>query len=189
MKETFNHMLREKNCTHILYPYESQELYLMNVVAYVTDGIESGDSVVIIENERNLDLIFTQLNKQLSEEQLEKIEAVSNFEFYQSSGSYHPPAIFEELKKNIAPYLENDISFRTWTHVEWGSLENPTHIVEWFENETDIVMHKYNMDVVCAYDSEKMPADLKASLRNNHPHIMTDNDIIESNSYKPQEVK
>lgn len=184
MKNKINDLLTANRCAHILYAYNDRELYLQNAIAYIIDGIEAGDSIVLIENEKNLRLLNKQLNKLLSSSQLEKIQVISNFDFYLSSGGYHPPSIFEYLTKTNTPYLENNISFRTWTNVEWGTLEGPSHIVEGFEKQTDKVVHEFGLTLVCAYEAERMPEDLKSALLKSHPHIMTDEDIHLSPQYQ-----
>ncbi|MFC7785603.1 MULTISPECIES: MEDS domain-containing protein [unclassified Rossellomorea] len=183
MKEEIGNLLAGNQCTHVLYAYQDRNKYLENAVAYILEGIETGDSVVLIENERNLNVLLKRLKTQLTSSQLERIQVISNFDFYQSSGSYHPPAIYEQLTKAITPYLENDISFRSWTNVEWGTLEEPTSIIEWFETETDRVVHEYNLTVVCAYDSKKMPDQLEDALKKNHGYLMSDENILNSKVY------
>lgn len=183
MKEKISKLIAGNECTHVLYPYQDRKRYLNNAITYTLEGIENGEIVILIENERNMNVLQKRLNTQLTSKQLEKVHAISNFEFYQSSGSYHPPAIYEQLKKTIAPYLEHGISFRSWTNVEWGTLEDPCSIIEWFETETDQVVHEHNMTVVCAYDSEKMPDHLEEALKKNHGHLMSDEDIVPSKVY------
>ncbi len=182
-------VLNESSCAHILYQYEDLDRYFQNVIAYISEGIEGGESVILIENERNILILKNQLEKMLSSSQLEKITTINNYDFYQSSGSYHPPAIFEQLIDMNSPYIENNIPFRTWTHVEWGTLENPSPIVEWFERETDKVIHEQGLKVVCAYESCKMHDDLKSSLKKRHPNIMTDENLYISHVYEEAPLK
>ena len=54
-----------------------------------------------------------------------------------SSGSYHPPAFAEYFNKMVQPYVENKISFRSWAHVEWATMEEPLHLIEDFEKIVD----------------------------------------------------
>lgn len=183
MKEEIGNLLAGNQRTHVLYAYKDRNKYLENAIAYILEGIETGDSVVLIENERNLNVLLKRLENQLTSSQLERIQVISNFDFYQSSGSYHPPAIYEQLTKTITPYLEKGLSFRSWTNVEWGTLENPSSIIEGFETETDRAIHEHNLTIVCAYDSEKMPDHLEEALKKSHGHIMTDDDIMISKVY------
>lgn len=43
------------------------------------------------------------------------MEFKNNFDFYCSSGSYHPPAIEEYFNETVQPHVENKISFRSWS--------------------------------------------------------------------------
>ncbi|WP_171050982.1 MEDS domain-containing protein [Bacillus sp. BHET2] len=183
MKEKISNLLTGSPCNHVLYSYHDRKRYLENAMAYILEGIETGDSVVLIENERNLNELLNRLNDLLTSKQLKKIHVISNFDFYQSSGSYHPPAIYEQLTKSINPFLENDISFRSWTNVEWGRLEDPAPIIEWFEKETDKAVHEHNLTIVCAYEAARMPDHLEEALKKSHGHVMSDEDIVPSTVY------
>ncbi|UTE77041.1 MULTISPECIES: MEDS domain-containing protein [unclassified Rossellomorea] len=183
MREKISELLEANECSHVLYAYQDREKYLKNTFTYILEGIESGEHVLLIENERNMNVFSKELKNRLTSDQLKKVHAVSNFDFYQSSGSYHPPAIYEQLMKTITPFIEKGINVRSWTNVEWGALEDPCSIVDWFENETDRVVHELKLTVVCAYDSEKMPEQLAESLKKNHGHLMTDHDILSSVVY------
>ncbi|WP_044338106.1 MEDS domain-containing protein [Rossellomorea aquimaris] len=183
MKEKISDLLADNECTHVLYAYQDREKYLKNALTYILEGIEMGETVILIENERNMNVLQKQLNSHLTSDELEKVHSISNFDFYQSSGSYHPPAIYENLMKTITPYLEKKASFRSWTNVEWGTLEDPCSIIDWFETETDRVVHEHNLTVVCAYDSVKMPDHLEDALKKNHGHLMSDENILSSKVY------
>ncbi|WP_175990526.1 MEDS domain-containing protein [Bacillus sp. Marseille-Q1617] len=181
-------ILNLNTCAHVLYSYENGESYIKNVIVYISEGIKSGDSVILIENERNIKIIFKQLKSRLTDDQLEKVHAISNFEFYLTRGSYHPPAVYEQLTKTITPYIENGIPFRSWANVEWGSLDDPSQIIDWFEKETDRAVLQYKLKVVCAYGKEKMPAEMQSILEKSHPHIMTDDNLMKSNTYDPSHM-
>ncbi|NQD66500.1 hypothetical protein HP456_11285 [Bacillus haikouensis] len=146
--------------------------------------MEAGDTVILIENERNLKILLKQLGNRLTSDQLEKIHVISNFEFYLTRGSYETSGVFEQMTKTITPYLEEDIPFRSWANVEWGLLEDPSQIVDWFEKETDKAVQQYGLKVVCAYEAARMPEDMQSVLEKSHPHIMTDDNLTASTSYK-----
>ncbi|WP_421378128.1 MEDS domain-containing protein [Bacillus salacetis] len=184
MSEFVNRHVKNHICTHILYSHGNNDSYFKNAVDYLVDGVESGESVILIESERNLLILEALLAEKLTKEQMKKVNMVNNYEFYQSSGSYHPPVIFEQVNKTLNPYLENDISFRTWTNVEWGTLEDPSHIVDYFEKGVDQVVYEHELTLVCAYEAEKMPPGMQSVLEETHLHIMTDDDLIKSVLYK-----
>ncbi|MGR3765545.1 MEDS domain-containing protein [Rossellomorea sp. NS-SX7] len=182
--EEVNRLVKTNPCTHILYCYQNKEMYMKNVLAYLVDGIESGETVILIESEKNLKMLVDRLKEKLTDNQFKQVHAVSNFEFYLSSGSYHPPAIYEQLINIYTPYFEGNAPFRTWTNVEWGGLEDPAHIVDWFEQETDKIVNEQKMTLVCAYEADKMPVDMQSILEKSHPYIMTDEEeLIDSEMY------
>ncbi|MCA1064906.1 MEDS domain-containing protein [Rossellomorea sp. AcN35-11] len=183
MRAKISDLLAGNQCTHVLYSYSDQDRYFHNALTYILEGIDTGECVVLIENDRNMNILLKKLSEHLTSDQLRKIQPISNFDFYQSSGSYHPPAIYKQLTKTITPYLENDIAFRSWTNVEWGTLDDPKPIIEWFEAETDKAIHEHNLTVVCAYERERMPEHLEEVLKKSHAHIMTDDDIVPSTVY------
>ncbi|RIW28921.1 hypothetical protein D3H55_20345 [Bacillus salacetis] len=176
--------VNSNTCTHILYCYKEIDSYMKNVMDYLVDGVESGESVLLIESERNLMVLEVLLKERLTDKQMQKVNRINNYEFYQSSGSYHPPAIYEQMNIALTPYFKNDIPFRTWTNVEWGTLENPSHIVDFFEEAVDHVVLEKDLTLVCAYDGRKMPEGLHETLALSHPHIMTDEDLVRSVMYK-----
>ncbi|OAT80482.1 hypothetical protein A6P54_13915 [Bacillus sp. MKU004] len=178
-------IMNQNTCNHVLYSYENGGHYIKNAISYITDGIKAGDSIILIENERNLKKLFTQLESQLTNEQLERINVISNFEFYLARGSYQAPAVLEQMRKTITPYLESDTPFRSWANVEWGLLEDPSQTVDWFEKETDKAVHEYGLKVVCAYEAARMPDCLQSTLEKSHPYIMTDENFYKSYTYDP----
>jgi hypothetical protein len=44
--------LQKSNGGHIFYEYQSEESYIQNTVSYIIAGIEQGDHVIVIENEK-----------------------------------------------------------------------------------------------------------------------------------------
>jgi MEDS: MEthanogen/methylotroph, DcmR Sensory domain len=181
-------LMNQNTSTHVLYSYESGDHYIKNAISYIIDGIEAGDSIILIENERNLKILFKQLENRLTNDQLEKINVISNFEFYLARGSYHAPAVLEQMRKTITPYLESDTPFRSWANVEWGLLEDPSQTVDWFEKETDKAVHEYGLKVVCAYEAARMPNSLQLTLEKSHPYIMTDENFYKSYTYDPSHM-
>ncbi|WP_252281294.1 hypothetical protein [Peribacillus frigoritolerans] len=101
------------------------ENYIKQVLSYSQDGIMAVDYVILFENDRIHPIIHKELSTRLTKDQMELLHFVNNFDFYCSSGSYHPPAIEEYFNKTVQPYVENKISFRSWAHVEWQPWKSP----------------------------------------------------------------
>ena len=172
----------EKNA-HVLYKYANNESYLQQVISYIKDGIATGENVFLVENERNHLLITKELSKTFSGEEMVNLRYVNSINFYLSSGSYYPPAIEEYFAGMVQPFVDNNIPFRSWAHVEWASLKGPSHLIEIFEKIVDQAVNKIPFSLICAYDRNRLPDDLNEVLLKTHPYILEDNDLIVSQEY------
>lgn len=183
MNSKMNQLFEHQRCVHVLYPYKGMDNYIEQVVSFIEDGIIVGDYTILVENERIFPIIHKELCKRLTEEQLEFVHHVNNFDFYYSSGSYHPPAIAEYFTKMVQPYVENNISFRSWAHVEWASMEDPLHLIEDFEKIVDDAVQEISFPLICAYERERMPNHVQAMLMQTHPYVLLEDDFTISEQY------
>ncbi|MEH7883730.1 MEDS domain-containing protein [Bacillus sp. JJ1609] len=184
MKSKMNQLFEDKKCVHVLYSYNGMKSYIEQAVSFIQDGIEAGDYVIVIENERVYPVIHKELNTRLTEDQMEFVHFVNNFDFYYSSGSYHPPAITDYFNKMVQPYVENKISFRSWAHVEWSTMEDPLHLIEDFEKIVDEAVNLLSFPLICAYKNEEMPDYLTRILMETHPYVLVEDDCIVSEQYQ-----
>lgn len=179
-----NQLFEDQRSVHVLYSYRGIQNYIEQVVNYIKDGIVSGDYIILIENERFYRIIHKALVSQLTEDQMEFVHYVNNFDFYYSSGSYHPPSITEYFNKTVQPYVKNNIPFRSWAHVEWASMEDPLHLINDFEKIVDEAVNQLSFPLICAYEAEKMPDHLKTILMETHPYVLMEDDLILSDQYQ-----
>ncbi len=189
LKSKMNQLFEDQKNVHVLYSYNEMENYIKQVLSYIQDGIMAGDYVILVENDRIYPIIHKELSTRLTKDQMELLHFVNNFDFYCSSGSYHPPAIEEYFNKTVQPYVENKISFRSWAHVEWATLEEPLHIIEEFERTVDKAVNLLSFPLICAYKGERMPDFLKTILLETHPYVLKDDDIILCEQYLPSSLK
>lgn len=173
---------------HVLYAYDEIRKYIEHVVAYAKHGIEAGDHIILIENPRLSPDIHAELKSQLTKEQMEFVHFVKSFDFYFSSGSYHPPAIQAYFEKMLEPLLEEQATFRAWAHVEWASGEVPMHLIEDFEKIIDVSVKNYQFPLICAYDNTLLQDDIRNMLLERHPFILAEDDIIVSDLYVTTEA-
>ncbi|MEY8734707.1 MEDS domain-containing protein [Peribacillus frigoritolerans] len=185
LKSKMNQLFEDQKNVHVLYSYNEMEDYIKQVLNYIQDGIIAGDYVILVENDRIYPIIHKELSTRLTKDQMELLHFVNNFDFYCSSGSYHPPAIEEYFNKTVQPYAENKISFRSWAHVEWATLEEPLHIIEEFERTVDKAVNLLSFPLICAYKGERMPEYLKTILLETHPYVLEDDDITICEQYLP----
>lgn len=185
LKSKMNQLFEDQKNVHVLYSYNEMENYIKQVLSYIQDGIMAGDYVILVENDRIYPIIHKELSTRLTKEQMKLLHFVNNFDFYCSSGSYHPPAIEEYFNKTVQPYVENKISFRSWAHVEWATLEEPLHIIEEFERTVDKAVNLLSFPLICAYNGERIPEYLKTILLETHPYVLEDDDITICEQYLP----
>lgn len=185
LKSKMNQLFEDQKNVHVLYSYNEMENYIKQVLNYIQDGIMAGDYVILVENDRIYPIIHKELSTRLTKEQMKLLHFVNNFDFYCSSGSYHPPAIEEYFNKTVQPYVENKISFQSWAHVEWATLEEPLHIIEEFERTVDKAVNLLSFPLICAYKGDRMPEYLKTILLETHPYVLEDDDITICEQYLP----
>ncbi len=167
----------------MLYSYEGTKSYIDRAVAYAKHGVEAGDYVILIENPRLSPKIHAELKIQLTKAQMEFIHFVKSYDFYYSSGSYHPPAIQAYFEKTVKPYLEKGATFRSWAHVEWATMEDPIHLVKDFEKIIDVAVKELQFPLICAYASKSMPENIKTMLLETHPYILVEDEVVVSDMY------
>lgn len=180
-----NQLFEDQRSVHVLYSYNEMKNYIEQAVSYIQDGIAAGDYILFIENERIYSLIHKELSSLLTEEQMAFVHHVNNFDFYYSSGSYHPPAIVDYFNKTVQRYVENKSPFRSWAHVEWTSMKDPLHIIEDLERVIDKAVNLLSFPLICAYKGEKMPDYLETILMETHPYVLMEDDFIASEQYQP----
>jgi len=162
---------------HVFYYVEDTDCYIDNAISYIKDGIDQGDQVLFVENERLHPKILERLETLFSEEQLKNVHYINNFTFYWRNGNFHPPTILDYFSTLINPFLENELSFRTWGHIEWRDDIEISKSIQEYEFAIDQLVPQTNAISVCAYDASRLSESLKTSLLNCHSFLMTDDKI------------
>jgi MEDS: MEthanogen/methylotroph, DcmR Sensory domain len=178
-----NELFKQRRSVHVLYSYNGMKNYTEQIVNYIREGTSLGEYVVVIENERIYRMVHKELTTRLTQEQMNLVHHVNNFDFYYSSGSYHPPAIIDYFFKTVKSYVDNNQSFRSWAHVEWGTMEDPLHLIEDLERIVDGAVNELAFPLICAYEGERMPEHLQTSLLKTHPYILIDEEFNRSDQY------
>ncbi|MFS0637376.1 MEDS domain-containing protein [Mesobacillus foraminis] len=184
MNNKMNELIHDRKSVHVLYPYNGMEKYIEQAVRFIQDGIAAGECVIFIENDRMYPIIYKELSTVATKEQLKFLHHVNNFDFYYSSGSYHPPSITNYFNEMVQPYVEGQVSFRSWAHVEWATMKDPLHLIEEFERVVDGAVNLLSFPLICAYDGDKMPDHLRTMLMETHPYILMEDDVILSEQYQ-----
>lgn len=169
--------LQTSEGAHVFYYVNELECYIYNAVSYIVAGIERGDQVLFIESERLYPMILKRVEELLSDEQLKNIHHVNNFKFYWETGNFHPPTVLDYFSHLISPFTENELSFRTWVHVEWREEDEIAKDIEEYEIAVDKLIPQIKAISICAYDAPRVSDELKEALMNCHGFLMTDEDI------------
>ncbi|NHM32903.1 MEDS domain-containing protein [Neobacillus terrae] len=172
-----NHLEQSKG-VHVFYYSCELESYIQNAVSYIISGIEQEDYIIMIENERIYPLIYKRMEMKLTEEQLKKIRFFNNLKFYWLNNNFYPQTILSYFSEVVNPYMEKNMSIRTWGHVEWGDRKDFETTLEEFENAVNKIVGNMKVITVCAYNAERVSDTLKEKLMKHHAFFMTDNDII-----------
>ncbi|TYR79324.1 PAS domain S-box protein [Priestia megaterium] len=181
-------MMQIANHGHILYIYDAIDSYIENAVSYIMTGIEHGHHLLIIENKERYEQIYLKLQEALSHDQLDYIHYIDNYEFYRLYGDCHCESIVNHFTQIIKPFLSQQISFRTWAHVEWKEQDHITSKLEHFENIADQSVSSSGLVSICAYDGNKISALLQNTMLKSHEYLMTDNELVKSNLYQKRTV-
>ncbi|PLR69219.1 MEDS domain-containing protein [Bacillus sp. UMB0893] len=170
--------LQQSTGGHIFYYFNDLDRYIENTVSYIRSGIDQKDRVIVIENERVYSLIYKKLVLHLTEDELTKVHYVNNFDFYCLNGDFHASTILSYFSLILEPYIIEITPIRTWAHVEWGNVAEITEVIGEFEKQANRAVSSMGLISVCAYNADRVPASLKASLKRSHGFLMTDDDII-----------
>lgn len=169
------------NGAHILYCYNSSSDYINNAASYIQTGIELGHRVIFIEgHERYRSLVDVLTHRRVS---VENVMYVASEEFYMTHGSF----IFDRIVRNftdlIQPLLDQNVTFRVWSHPKWRDQEDITSKLVEYESACQRVFSNLGIIGVCAFDANTVSASLQNALLEHHEYFMTDRKLVKSLLY------
>lgn len=170
--------LQQAEGGHIFYYSNDLDCYIQNAVSYIVSGVEQGEQILMVENDKIYSLIQEKVKKLLNREQLKKVHFINNFDFYWQHGDFHPPTVLAFFSKILGPHLENNQAIRAWGHVEWRDEKCISENLEDFEREANEIISTVKVWAVCAYDADRVSESLKAGLMRTHEFYMTDDRIV-----------
>ncbi|OES46579.1 MEDS domain-containing protein [Domibacillus iocasae] len=161
---------------HIAYCFHDLDTYVTNAAAYITAGVEKGEHVLVVENNKIIPMIHKKLCPVLTDEQRPLVLMEDNFTFYFLHKTFNPVRIYDHFAKSTAPYLKDgNNSVRTWGHIEWATAQN-VEAVGQYEKELNRQFPNHSITAVCAYDERQVTHKLKSVLAETHEYIMSDHD-------------
>lgn len=167
----------QKDGAHIFYLSEEKNAYINNALVFILDGIRKGDYILMIENPRITPLIYRQLEKLVTEEELKSVRFANNFEFYWREGNFLPESIIHHFKNILDDATLEGKSFRTWGHIEWGNQEDFEEEILSYDKNANTFISENKFIAICAYDSSRVSEKLQTQLRARHNYLMEDDRI------------
>lgn len=169
--------LKQETGGHILYFFQDEETYVQNAVSYIRSGIEQGDHVLFVENDRILLSIRKKLSS-LTEDQARKVHFMNNFDFYIREGNFHPDTLVSNFSESVDFHLNQNSTIRTWGHVEWGDEACIIEDTIEFEQKVHEKISANHLITVCAYHVNTMSDSLKVQLIQAHDYLMADDGTV-----------
>ncbi|GGH77165.1 signal transduction histidine kinase [Pullulanibacillus pueri] len=178
-----NEIIELSNGGHILYIYEDLECYVNNAVSYILSGIEQNHHLLVIDSSERFLLIKEKLNQTLTQEKLSMVHYINNNEFYRMYGDFHTKKIIHHFEELVQPFWDQNLSLRTWAHVDWKSQKEIECKLKEFEKRADNCVNEAELVSVCAYRAASLTASLQLSMMRRHEYLMTDKELVRSSLY------
>ncbi|MFD1677982.1 MEDS domain-containing protein [Alicyclobacillus fodiniaquatilis] len=167
---------------HALYFYDNVNLYTENLVRFITDGVECGYQLWIVENASLISIVKEKLKTLLSTEKYEYAHFLDNQLAY-GADHFDTQHIANKFLKCIMRSVLKWGPIRIWNHVTWkeqdGMLQNLIHL----EAMADAAILELGLTLVCAYDANRIPAVFQTNLLRCHEYLMTDTELVYSPLY------
>ncbi|MFV8828221.1 ATP-binding protein [Alkalihalobacterium sp. APHAB7] len=168
--------------SHIIYMFNEYDKYIENALAYISEGIDNRDKILLIESQD----VYTSITKKLiqmgySEDDRQLIKYTTNTDFYRSEETFSAEKSIEQLSGLLKGNIERGVRTRIWGQV----LASNSSICEirLYENDCDHFFHGKNIVSVCAYNGLITPAFLQNELLKVHEYLMLDSQIEKSPFY------
>ncbi|MCQ4087044.1 ATP-binding protein [Saccharibacillus sp. JS10] len=176
-----NRLVGVSSGSHILYLYDEIEIYMTNVAAYLSSGVQIGSLAVLIDSEEHISRIRPLLASMLTSEQQEKVIYVNADSFYDTSDRFDHKKILKHSRTLMEPYFKQEVSIRTWAQIHWEpgtQVEEEIHLFEHFVHPN---VQGLGVMSVCAYHSSSISAALQIKLIRTHDYVMTDEELSRTN--------
>ncbi|MEB1805885.1 MAG: MEDS domain-containing protein [Bacillaceae bacterium] len=171
----------ERRGSHIIYMFNEYDKYVRNALTFIAEGIDNGDTVLLIESKHFFYSIIKKLIQMgYSESQRSLITYANNTNFYCAGETFSAENSIKQLS-GLLRNIEHGGRTRIWGQV----LANYSTISELrvYENDCDLLMHGKNIITVCAYNALTTPAFLQNELLKVHEYLMFDSQIEKSPFY------
>ncbi|WP_216828509.1 MEDS domain-containing protein [Alkalihalobacterium elongatum] len=170
--------------SHILYFYQSEELYVQNLVSFILSAIELKQHAIVIETPERFKEVKKKLIQILNENEIEQfLYFVDNYEFYQKYQDFHFDRVLDNFKNTVQPFVNENLVARVWGLVEWKDQPNILEKLYTYECECDLTVSEIGYITVCCYDGNTVPSYILTEMMRSHPYFMTDKELVKSTLY------
>lgn len=173
---------------HILYFYENDEAYLENAASFVLTGIEQGHHLMLIDHKQHLAKLDEMLQERTSQDHLGKVHYFDSHSFYGGYEDFHVDAILQYSAELLESYKEQNITIRTWAHVEWEDKDEILPKLSELECISNHNVDKFGLISVCAYNGKQVSTSFFYEMLKHHEYFMTDTEIQKSSFFRKRSV-
>lgn len=171
------------NGAHILYTYDQLDEYIGNAVSFIITGVQQGQHIIFVDSKQRYERITERLRLIGFGDAISSIKYMDSDDFYLISDTFTSAKVIKNFKDVVQPFLDNNMSIRTWGHVEWKSYPSLEEQVIAYEYECDASVHELGIITVCAYSGQRLTASMNMRLMQSHQYVMTDKQFTHSSLY------
>nr|WP_246596255.1 ATP-binding protein [Bacillus alkalicola] len=170
-----------------MYVFSEYEIYYKNALFFISDGLENGEYILLIEKEEFYSTIKTDLLLSgYSEERVALIKFVNRTDFYLKDNKFSAENSSIQLNQFLEEYSAADVRVRIWGRVNTKAASIINLII--YENECDKVINDSNVLTVCSYNGLETPAYFQNELLKVHEYLMVDDQIEKSPLYSRKNI-
>ncbi|RCW48002.1 MEDS domain-containing protein [Paenibacillus prosopidis] len=175
--------IKVTNGAHILYTYDQLDDYIANAVSFIITGVQQGQHIIFVDSKQRYERITERLRLIGFSDTLSNIKYVNSGDFYRVSDTFTSAKVIQNFINVVQPFLDNNMSIRTWGHVEWKGYPNFEEQVIAYESECDASVNQLGIVTVCAYSGQRLTASMNMRLMQSHQYVMTDKQFTLSSLY------
>ncbi|WP_186580377.1 ATP-binding protein [Aquibacillus kalidii] len=170
---------------HILYMFNEQESYMENAIAYIVEGLDNGESIILAESRSNYRTIKQRLVAiGYTGASLERLIYIHRDSFYLSEKGFNADLSFSQFERIVLENTKNGINTRTWGNVivDRSSISE----IRKYESKCDAFIYGKEVISVCTYNALTTPSFFQNELLKIHEYVMIDDAIAKSPFYDKQ---
>ncbi|GAE26738.1 sensory box histidine kinase/response regulator [Halalkalibacter wakoensis JCM 9140] len=174
--------LLDRESAHIIYMFSEYDQYVNNALAYISDGLNNGDKILVFEDQT---FYYTLIKKlQLSGYTREDIQSITfqcSTTYYGTGEGFSADKTLEILHDFVEDNVEKGIRTRIWGQVQVQDMSISE--LRKYECQCDKFFSGKNFISICTYNGLLTPAYLQNELLKVHEYLMVDQQLERSPFY------